>query len=187
MSLAGPTKANQTSMGTPNDVVMTPKVLAKQILQQFPEATGSFLEPCKGDGAFFDAMPEPKDWCEISKGRDFLTSRKKADWIFTNPPFSIYDIFLKKCLQAADNVVLLVPLSKTFKSSKIEKEVAKYGGLKRVIILGGGSKFGFPFGFLVGVLHYQRDYNGPAEIQRGLKPPVQQVQLKVAESAELDP
>lgn len=162
MGSNGPAKANRTGKATANDRVMTPRPLARQIVHYFPIA-GKALEPCMGDGAFLEPLAGivETDWCEVDKGRDFFDYTGKVDWIVTNPPYSIYDRFLSKCFEVADNVVLLVPLSKTLKSIRIERMVDAYGGLRSIHILGGGGVAGFPFGFLTGVVHYERGYKGP--------------------------
>jgi hypothetical protein len=59
----------------------TPKSLAIKIVQSIKWAKGeSVLEPCRGDGAFFNALPQNvrKDWCEIRDGKDFFDFSRKA-------------------------------------------------------------------------------------------------------------
>jgi hypothetical protein len=154
-------KHNQT------DEVMTREDIAMKIIDYF-KPYGKILEPCRGTGNIFKYIPNA-DWCEINEGRDFFDYDKKVDWIITNPPYSIYDKFLLKCFETADNVVLLVPLTKAFKSQKIDKEIQRYGGLKEVVMLGSGGSVGFPFGFPVGCLHYQRNYKGDIKLTRDYK------------------
>lgn len=160
MSKNGPAKANKTSIATASDSVQTPVHIAKSIVEHF-KPFGVVLEPCRGKGNIYALLPKGREWCEILERRDFFLRRKKADWIITNPPYSIYDKFLEHCFEIADNVVLLVPLQKAFKSEKNQKLVDSYGGLKEILIIGGGGKCGFAFGFLTGCLHYQRGYKGP--------------------------
>lgn len=157
-----PTKANKTSFATASDTVMTPTNIAQLIIREF-KPRGFILEPCKGTGNIYSILPEPKDWCEITQGRDFLNYKGKADWIITNPPYSIYDSFLKKCFEVSDNVVLLCPIAKAFKSMAIEKLVDEYGGLKKIWLIGSGTKCGFSFGFPTGCLYYKRGYKGDIE------------------------
>ena len=152
-------RPNKTKKATANDIVYTRPESAKIILDHF-RPTGSILEPCRGGGAFYDLFQEPKFWCEIQEGRDFMDFQGKVDWIITNPPYSIFDIFLEKCFEVADNVVLFVPLPKVFKSMKIDKMITRYGGLKEIVHMGSGGKHGFTFGFPVGCVYYQRDYRG---------------------------
>ena len=127
-----PTTANKTGRATKQDVVMTPYHTAKWIVEHF-EPQGKMLEPCRGDGAFYKAMQEYNhalkglsvevedvDWCEISEGKDFFDYNGKVDWIITNPPYSIFDDFLDKAFEVADNVVMFVPFSKLFKSKQLK-------------------------------------------------------------------
>lgn len=159
MGKNGPTKPNRTEHGTLNDVVMTPAETAVEIIKYFnPE--GKILEPCRGSGNIYNNLPETKLWCEITEGVDFFNFNDRVDWIFTNPPYSIYDRFLLKSLEVSDNVVFLCPLSKFFRGIKVEKEIYNYGGVKEILHLGTGSKLGFTFGFPVGCIHYQKGYKG---------------------------
>jgi len=138
---------------------MTPKPIAQMIVAHY-NPQGVTLEPCRGTGNIYNLLPEPSNWCEITQGRDFLAYQDKADWIITNPPYSIYDLFLGKCFEVADNVVLLCPIAKAFKSLKIERMVDAYGGLREIWLIGSGTKCGFAFGFPTGCLYYQRGYKG---------------------------
>jgi hypothetical protein len=158
--MSGPTKPNRTQMSTASDLVMTPTHVAKWIVDHFNPG-GICLDPCKGDGAFYNAMPCPKRWCEILEGRDFFEYRgPRVAWIITNPPYSIYDRFLEQAFNVSDNVVFFVPIAKAFKSQKIENLVMSYGGLAEILFMGGGGQYGFNFGFPVGCLHYKRHHKG---------------------------
>lgn len=150
-------KPNKTKKQNQTDKIMTNENIAKKIIKYF-KPTGLILEPCKGSGNFYSNFKEKKDWCEIDKGRDFLKYNKRVDWIITNPPYSIYDEFLLKSFEIANNIVFLVPLAKAFKSRKIDNAIEKYGGLKEIVLLGSGTNIGFNFGFPVGCLHYQKNY-----------------------------
>lgn len=154
-----PTEPNRTGKATASDIVMTPPEICKLIVNHF-SPTGSILEPARGTGNFYTLMNNPKDWCEVTDGKDFLDYKGKVDWIITNPPYSIYDVFLEKCFEVADNVVLLVPIAKAFKSMKTERMVDDYGGLKEIFLIGSGTKCGFAFGFPTGCLYYKRGYKG---------------------------
>ena len=56
---------------------MTPEYLAKEIIEHF-NPTGRILDPCRGEGAFYDNYPEgDHDWCELGEGRDFLQYQKR--------------------------------------------------------------------------------------------------------------
>jgi len=71
----------------------------------------SFLEPCRGAGAIYDRVSAVrKEWCELSEGRDYLTTRysERFDLIITNPPFSFAMEFISKSLDEAGTVIYLV-------------------------------------------------------------------------------
>ena len=156
---------NRTGKSTPNDDVMTQEPSAEFIINHF-KPTGSILEPCKGTGTFYNLFKGDKDWCEIKENKDFLKYNKKVDWIITNPPFSIFDEFLIKSFELADNIVFFCPLNKVFKGVKLDKKINEYGGIKEVIHMGSGGKHGFPFGFSVGCIYYKRDYKGDIKLTR---------------------
>ena len=156
------TKANSTGKSTPNDIVMTQPETVAKILAHFKESQyGSILEPCRGSGEFYNAFKnKDKRWCEITEGVDFFDYNEHVDWIITNPPFSIFDLFLEHSFKLSDNVVFLCPLNKVFKNNRIDTMIQEYGGIKEVLMLGTGSQHGFGFGFPVGCIYYQRNYTG---------------------------
>lgn len=148
-----------------NDVVYTPVSIAKKIYDYFkPE--GTILEPCRGGGAFYDLFKEPKDWCEIREGKDFMQYDKHVDWIITNPPFSTYEMFYKKALEIADNIVFLIPLNKTFRNMAEIKMLENWGGLHTVLIIGPGSRINFNMGFICGCIYLKKGYKGLCKIDR---------------------
>ncbi|MEK6879502.1 MAG: hypothetical protein AABY22_07845, partial [Nanoarchaeota archaeon] len=142
----------------PNDVVFTPDWLAKQICEMF-EITGEVLEPCKGEGVFLKYLPENTEWCEIVDGKNFYDYHKKVDWLVTNPPYSDFNRFLEHSFELAENIILLVPLAKMFKSMGTIKTIMNYGGFVSILFLP-SSKAGFPFGFPSGIFHIKKDYKG---------------------------
>lgn len=159
-----PPKPNKTKKHVASDVFYTNPETAISIIDYFKPA-GSILDPCAGKDAFYGNFKNKEKYrCEISEGTDFLQWNKRIDWIITNPPYSIYDAFLLKALEVADNIVFLVPISKAFKSDKIERAVMQFGGLKEIIYMGSGRKHKFPFGFSLGCIYYQRNYKGKCKI-----------------------
>lgn len=146
-----------------NDVVFTPDWLSKQICSMFP-IEGKVLEPCKGEGSFMKYLPPETDWCEIADGRNFYDYHKKVDWIVTNPPYSDFNRFLEHSFSLAENIVLLVPIAKLFKSMGTLKQVMAYGGIVSMHLLP-ASKAGFPFGFPCAVYYLKRGYNGGTKIE----------------------
>ena len=168
MSYIGRISTPNSRKTTPNDVVMTNPKTAKWIIDYF-KPVGTILEPCKGDGAFYNHFEGNKDWCEIREGKDFFDYNKTVDWIITNPPFSVFDKFLLKSFEVSENVVFFCPLIKAFKGIKLDKQIRLYGDIKEILHMGTGSQHGFPFGFSVGCIHYKRNYTGNIKYVRAYK------------------
>jgi hypothetical protein len=125
---------------------------------------GKVLEPCKGEGAFLKYLPHDTDWCEIADGKNFYDYETKVDWLVTNPPYSDYNRFLEHSFKLADNIVLLVPVAKMFKSMGTLTTILKYGGFVSIHALP-ASKAGFPFGFPCAVYYLKRGYVGETKIE----------------------
>lgn len=152
----------------PTDIVYTPDYVAKHICS-FVKPYGLCLDPCRGDGAFHKHLPEGSDYCEISEGKDFFDYNRKVDFIIGNPPYSIFEEFLRKSFEISDNVSFLVPTNKVFQRQVIMDLINKWGGIKSMIIYGSGTLIDFPFGFSVGNFHFQKGYSGDAKIIMGMK------------------
>ena len=141
------------------DVVYTPETIARDIIS-WVKPTGVCLDPCKGDGAFFNNFPGQRDWCEIREGKDFFEYDKKVDHIIGNPPYSIFEDFLRHSFELADDVVYIVPTNKVFQRLLIMDMIQDWGGIFGIKFYGSGSNVGFPFGFSVGTFHFKRNYDG---------------------------
>lgn len=150
-----------------SDIVYTPIEIASNIIK-YLNPTGTCLDPCMGDGAFYNNLPAGSDYCEIREGKDFFNYNNKVDWVIGNPPYSIFENFLRKAFEIADNVSYLVPTNKIFQRQLIMDMINKYGGIKSIIIYGRGSLIGFPFGFSVGNFYFKRGYEGKTELLMGL-------------------
>ncbi len=146
-----------------NDVVFTPDALASKVCGMFP-IRGKVLEPCKGEGAFLDHLPEGTEWCEITEGRNYYDYTDSVDWVVTNPPYSDYNRFLDHTFAIAENIVLLVPVAKMFKSMGTMKKIFEYGGFVEIHTLP-SSRAGFPFGFPSGVFYLKRGYSGETKVR----------------------
>ena len=70
----------------------TPEALCKELIKEVQLEDGDkVLEPFKGEGAFYNNLPDNvnKDWCEIVEGKDFNDYTESIDWVVTNPPFRL--------------------------------------------------------------------------------------------------
>lgn len=152
----------------PNDIVYTPDHVAEGIVR-FLNPSGRCLDPCKGDGAFLKYMPTGSDYCELREDKDFFHYNQKVDWVIGNPPYSIFEQFMVKAFEIADNVSYLVPTNKIFQRQIIMEKINKFGGIKSMIIYGSGQLIDFPFGFSVGNFHFERGYKGDTKVILGMK------------------
>lgn len=143
-----------------SDVHFTNDVLAERIVRYF-NPTLPCLEPCKGGGAFFRAMPNGSEWCEIAEGKDFFQYTSKVNWIITNPPFSNLTEWMEHSFDLAENVVFVLPISKIYSSAPRLEQIREYGGVRTMLHLGRGRSIGFHIGFPFAAMHFQRNYKGP--------------------------
>jgi hypothetical protein len=144
------------------DVVYTPEWAARDMVQFF-KPSGEILEPCKGEGVFLKYMPSAK-WCEISEGKDFFAWNEPVDWLVGNPPYRMFGKWMYHSMEISQNILYLLPCDKPFISTKMLKQMALWGRIKHMRVYGNGTKLGFPIGFAVGALLFQRGYHGPMDI-----------------------
>ena len=157
------------NIAKPADVVYTPRYVSKHIIEHL-NPTGLCLDPCRGDGAFFDFLPRSsRDYCEITEGSDFFEYKEEVDWVIGNPPYSDFEHFLRHSFDIARDVSFIVPTNKVFQRQVIMDLINNWGGIKSIIVYGNGTKIDFPFGFSVGNFHFKKDYQGSTEIVMGLK------------------
>lgn len=123
-----------------NDCIMTPRELARKIVAHF-RPSGCILEPCMGEGAFKDNLEDyafegKVDWCELSKGRDFLLTdfgEKRYTYIVTNPPFSKLRAFLKRSMELANNIIFLCPVNHILGLKARKRDIKEAGFFVREV------------------------------------------------------
>ena len=94
-----------------NDVFITPLKLAKMCIDRHSNNDDDlWLDSCKNSGSFYNQFPtNNKDYCEILEGIDFLDYNKgQVDIIAQNPPYSILNIWIDKCINIARKEVGLL-------------------------------------------------------------------------------
>lgn len=148
-----------------NDKVMTPRPLAKAIVEHF-QPRGLILEPCCGDGAFTEALlsftgsdGEALTTLEIDRGSDFFDYTFPVDWIITNPPWSQIRQFLLHGMQVSRNVVFLMTINHAWTKARL-RDVKDLGfGIKEIVLYDTPKEFPAS-GFQLGVVHYQAGWKG---------------------------
>ena len=131
------TRVNKSPRGLKADPE-TPEGLAKHLFNFISWSEGDrFYEPFKGKrGAFYKVLPEPKDWAEVSEGRDFFTYEPfdgHCEHIITNPPYrtyingkwcNAYIPILERCMRMATKTVAFLTSHKIFNAltpNRLEK------------------------------------------------------------------
>ena len=149
------------------DNVTTDPRFARRIVQHFaPQFRhgDTFLDPCRGNGsAFYDALPTPRDWCEIRAGRDFLKYPGRWTWIITNPPWSSPKLraVRRRAYEIADNVVFLIRLQSGLSTYSRLRDPLDHGHrLKEIMVVKWEDAGWSKEGFALAVFHWQRGYVG---------------------------
>jgi len=79
----------------PNDIVYTPQKIVDIMIEDI-NINDSILDPCYGEGIFYNSFKNKnKDYCEITKNKDFFDFNEKIDLIYGNPPYSILTKWLE--------------------------------------------------------------------------------------------
>lgn len=142
----------------PNDVWYTPDYIAKDIIEFF-NPSGKILDPCKGEGAFLQYLPNA-EWCEIREGRDFFSYNEQVDWIIGNPPNSIYTEWFSHSIKLAHNIVYMIPIHKVFGSWGRLMSLRDWGWIKHIRFHGQSRVYGYNVGFVCAAIHFQKGYTG---------------------------
>lgn len=140
------------------DLVFTPDDVALDIIQHF-KPQGRILDPCRGDGAFSNQIPDCL-WCELSQGRDFLDWSSPVDWIITNPPWSKMRQFLQHGMEVADNIVYLTSINHYTTKARIRDMRERGFAIKEFYCIPTPDTFP-QSGFQIAAVHTQRGYTGP--------------------------
>jgi hypothetical protein len=70
----------------------TPVALCRLLIAETPLVAGdTILEPFAGENHFYDSFPatNPKEWAELTRGRNYADISGSFDWVITNPPFQL--------------------------------------------------------------------------------------------------
>jgi len=103
---------NQGTVRSPEDFYITPKIAVVELLRR-ESFTGYGWECASGSGAISKFFPDIRSSDIRSdetvfgeKGVDFLKTKRKVDFIVTNPPFKLMLPFAKHALECANKVAL---------------------------------------------------------------------------------
>ena len=161
-------KPNSRARRTMNDEIKTNPIFAKKIIDYFSvqfKPNDKFLEPCRGDEAFYQHLPANKEWCEITEGKDFLEYEGRVQWIITNFPWSgkILRPLVRKSCQVSDNLVHLIRCHNIIGTVARHKDFRNENHfIKEIIIVPWQDSFinKSNEGFALMVIHTQKNYLG---------------------------
>lgn len=119
----------------PNDVVFTPEPLAKVMIDMCDiKETDKVLDCSLGEGVFYNNYPKcEKDWCEITKGRDFFkyTEGKRYDWVIGNPPYSMWSKWLDQTCKITDKFCYILGTT-NLTETRLKKLAEKGFGITKI-------------------------------------------------------
>jgi hypothetical protein len=164
-------------MNPDHDIVFTNADFAKRIITYFKpqfKKGDVFFDPCKGTdgycihsdkpgGAFYNNLPKPKLWAELTEGVDCVSITQPVQWTFTNPPFSAkaYRKVAQHCADISDNVVFLVRLDVALGvNARIRDFTSRGHGLKEIITCRYEDAGFAARGFTLAVFHWKKNYTG---------------------------
>lgn len=145
-----------------HDLVFTPRALAAHIVNHFAPR-GKVLDPCKGEGAFYDQFPDTceKYWCEIEMGVDFFAFSEPVHWIITNPPWSKARQFLLHSYCLTDNIVFLITINHLMTKARLREMERNSFGIREFLGIPTPKAPWPQSGFQLAACHLQRGYGGP--------------------------
>ena len=148
------------------DLVFTPPETARMLVDALP-LYSSVLDPSRGRGAFYDALPAhvSRDWCELAEGRDFLKYTGRVDWIVTNPPWSKMRSFIEHGMRVADHVCYLVTINHVWTKARWSAIREAGFGLSEMLLIDTPPKPWPASGFQVGMVHLERGHTGPINVR----------------------
>jgi len=142
-----------------SDYVKTPEWCVKDMIEWFCPF-GRILDPCRGENKVFYNLLESADWNEISEGIDFFENNNQYDWIIGNPPYSIFNPWMKHSYEIATNIVYLLPTFKVFNALGLVRMYKKYGWIKHIRIYDVGKKIEWSRSRPIAAVWFQKEYCG---------------------------
>lgn len=129
------------------DVFLTPIELAKNhinYIEYNPDEI--WFDPFKNSGNYYNNFPNNnKVWTEILDGKDFFEFDEKVDIICSNPPYSIINPILEKCIQLNPRIISFLIGVNNLTTKRIENLNKSGYGLSKLKMLKVNDWFGMSF------------------------------------------
>jgi hypothetical protein len=150
---------------TANDVFITPIPLVKKQIEMIQHYEADrWLDAFYGTGNYYNQFPtDNKDFCEIAEPyeKDFLTYEGDVDIICSNPPYSIINPILKKCVELKPRVISLLIGQGNLTTKRIEFMNDNGYGLAKLRMLKVHQWYGFSY-----IVQFEKDKENVIEIDR---------------------
>tara|TARA_R110002167_G_scaffold2568_4_gene12967 strand:+ start:810 stop:1316 length:507 start_codon:yes stop_codon:yes gene_type:complete len=120
-----------------NDVFLTPLILAKKHIDLIEyKDSDIWYDPFKNSGNYYNQFPnDNKVWSEILEGEDFFDFKMEVDIICSNPPYSMINNILEKCIELNPHTISLLIGQNNLTAKRIEDmNKAGYGLYKCVML-----------------------------------------------------
>lgn len=121
--------------------------------------SGKILDPCRGENKVFWNILNC-DWCEITQGKDFFACNQKYDWIIGNPPYSIFNPWIKHSYEIADNIVYLLPTFKVHNALSLMRLYRDKGHIKHIRMYDTGKDIPWSRSRPICAVWFKKDYFG---------------------------
>tara|TARA_R110002153_G_scaffold29256_4_gene89909 strand:+ start:1275 stop:1781 length:507 start_codon:yes stop_codon:yes gene_type:complete len=157
------TSHNIKNRKDPKDVFLTPIPLAiSQINMIDYKDNDIWLDPFKNTGNYYNNYPNNnKDWCEILDDKDFFNYDSEVDIICSNPPYSIINPILEKCISLKPRVISLLLGVNNLTTKRIENMNKAGYGLYKLRMLKVNDWYGMSF-----IVHFELGKENCMEIDR---------------------
>jgi hypothetical protein len=120
---------------------------------------GSILDPCRGENKVFYNLLNC-DWAEITEGRDFFKIKTQYDYIIGNPPYSIFNHWIKHSYAIAKNIIYLLPTFKVYNALSLMRLFYAKGHIKHIRMYDTGNKISWARSRPICAVHFEVGYFG---------------------------
>ncbi len=141
-----------------SDYVKTPEWCAIDMVDFF-KPTGRILDPCRGENKVFHKILNC-DFAEITEGIDFFKIEQNYDWIVGNPPYSIFNKWIKHSYKIGMNIVYLLPTFKAYNALSLVRLYLEKGHIKHIRLYDTGKAIDWSRSRPICAIHFQVGYFG---------------------------
>lgn len=141
-----------------SDYVQTPEWCAKDMIDFF-KPSGKILDPCRGENKVFHNILQC-DFAEIKEDIDFFAVQEMYDWIIGNPPYSIFNKWIKHSYKIGKDIVYLLPTFKVYNALSLMRLYYKEGHIKHIRLYDTGKEIEWSRSRPICAVHFQVGYFG---------------------------